>query len=132
MKRLFLYASLLMVVIVPASCDKEDNLYPIPTTAISDASAFASPDRILNQVRGLYATMRNGAFYGGRYLIYNDIRGEEFINELTNDVTGLSVWSHTMNNSTNNVKDRICGHRLILLSTVQMCSWMRWQPAVMM
>lgn len=105
MKRLFLYASLLMVVIVPASCDKEDNLYPIPTTSISDASAFASPDRILNQVRGLYATMRNGAFYGGRYLIYNDIRGEEFINELTNDVTGLSVWSHTMNNSTNNVKD---------------------------
>lgn len=105
MKRLFLYASLLMVVIVPASCDKEDNLYLVPTTSISDASAFASPDRILNQVRGLYATMRSGAFYGGRYLIYNDIRGEEFINELTNDVTGLSVWSHTMNNSTNNVKD---------------------------
>src|SRR5687767_10078392 len=105
MKRLFLYASLLMVVIVPASCDKDDNLYPVPTTAISDASAFASPDRILNQVRGLYATLRNGAFYGGRYLIYNDIRGEEFINELTNDVTGLSVWSHTVNNSTNNVKD---------------------------
>ena len=76
MKKQSLYIYLLLGVILATSCKKESDLYPVPTTNISDASAFETPDRILNQVRGLYATLRNGNFYGGRYLIYNDIRAE--------------------------------------------------------
>lgn len=81
----------------------KDYLSPVPSTSFSESSAFATSDRILNQVRGLYSALRLGAFYGGRYQIYNDIRGEDFINEQTNGVTGLEVWNFTVGNSNNQV-----------------------------
>lgn len=101
MKKVIIYIGLITAMTAATSCHKE-YLSPVPTTSISSASAFATSDRILNQVRGLYSGMRSGAFYGGRYLIYNDIRADEFINELTNVVTGLDVWNGTQNNSSAN------------------------------
>lgn len=86
------------------SC-KEDLLDPIPQTSISDATAFETPDRIKQQINGLYATMKVGNFYGGRFLVYQDIRGEEFLNETTNGVTGLQTWNHTLVASTNEVNN---------------------------
>ncbi|HEX2607639.1 MAG TPA: RagB/SusD family nutrient uptake outer membrane protein [Flavisolibacter sp.] len=97
MKNKIIY-SFLLTGIIMASCSKE-SLNPIPTTSISNASAFATKDRVENQVRGLYGALRSGQFYGGRYVVYNDIRGEEFLNELTNGVTGLEVWNLTANNN---------------------------------
>jgi hypothetical protein len=86
-----------------SSC-KRDLLDPVPQTSISDASAFDTPDRILNQVRSLYGAMKNGNFYGGRYVVYGDIRGEDFINETSNLVTGADVWSlNPTNSSTNSI-----------------------------
>ncbi len=102
MKKKILYITMLSSVMMMAvSCSKE-TLSPVPTTSISDANAFATTDRILGQVKNLYAGMRSGSFYGGRYIIYNDIRADEFINELTNVVTGYDVWNGTMNNSSTN------------------------------
>ena len=80
------------------SC-KREKIFPSPTTTISNTSAFATADRILNQVRSLYGGLRSGQFYGGRYTIYNDIRADEFINELTNGVTGLELWNESQNNN---------------------------------
>ena len=40
--------------------------------------------------------------YGGRYQIFNDIRGEEFNNERTNVVTGFDIWNYTPSNSSTN------------------------------
>jgi hypothetical protein len=94
-KIIFLF---LLAGLATTSCHKSW-LNPSPTYAISNTSAFSTPDRILNQVRGLYAALRNGQFYGGRYVIYNDIRADEFINELTNGVTGLELWAGTQNNN---------------------------------
>jgi starch-binding outer membrane protein, SusD/RagB family len=105
MRKKNIYILCFALVTLMVSCAKDEKLNPVPTTNISDASAFATPDRISNQVRGLYATMRNGNFYGGRYLIYNDIRAEEFLLQDPNEVTGAGVWALTVNNSTNNVKD---------------------------
>ena len=104
MKKQIIYIFLAASILV-TSCKKEEDLFPVPPANISDAFAFTTPDRILNQVKGLYATLRNGNFYGGRYLIYNDIRGEEFLLQDPNEVTGAGVWSQSVNNSTNNVKD---------------------------
>lgn len=102
MKKNIIYIGLLSTVMLGAvSCTKE-TLTPAPTTSLSDITAFATPDRILGQVKSIYANMRSGSFYGGRYIIYNDIRAEEFINELTNVVTGYDVWNGTMNNSSAN------------------------------
>lgn len=94
MKRKIIYIVAAAALIT--GCKKRDLLSPIPTTSISDASAFDTPSRILNQVNALYANLKNGQFYGGRYLIYNDIRGEEFLNQTTNGVTGLQTWNHTL------------------------------------
>jgi hypothetical protein len=74
------------------SCDKE-LLSPVSETAISDANAFDTPARIEQQINGIYATLKGGQFYGGRYIVYNEIRGEDFLNRLDNLVTGAAVWS---------------------------------------
>ncbi|HET9747394.1 MAG TPA: RagB/SusD family nutrient uptake outer membrane protein, partial [Chitinophagaceae bacterium] len=48
--------------------------------------------RIANQVNALYQSFKSGTFYGGRAQIAGDIRGEDFINQTTNGVTGYDVW----------------------------------------
>ncbi len=97
--------SLTLVILISSSC-KRELLTPIPQTSVTDATAFDTPDRILGQVRSLYSSLKNGNFYGGRYIVYGDIRGEDFINETTNLVTGSDVWSlNCAGTSQNSVKN---------------------------
>jgi starch-binding outer membrane protein, SusD/RagB family len=97
--------SLSLAIIISSSC-KRDLLTPIPQTSVTDVTAFDTPDRILGQVRSLYSALKNGNFYGGRYVVYGDIRGEDFINETTNLVTGSDVWSlNCAGTSQNSVKN---------------------------
>ncbi|HQD10818.1 MAG TPA: RagB/SusD family nutrient uptake outer membrane protein, partial [Flavihumibacter sp.] len=84
-----------------AGC-KKDDLEPVPTNVVADVSAFDSESRILGQVNGLYATIKNAGLYGGRYQIFNDIRGGDFQNDRTNVVTGFDVWNYTPGNSSGN------------------------------
>lgn len=87
------------------SC-KRELLKPVPQTSITDATSFDTPDRILNQVRAIYQGLKNGNFYGGRFIVYGDIRGEDFINETSNLVTGFDVWSlNEAGTSQNSVKN---------------------------
>jgi hypothetical protein len=90
---LLLGASLLTV-----GCQK-DLLTPVPQTSISDASSFSSPTRVKSQLLSVYGAMKSGNFYGGRFLIYGDIRAENFINESSNLVTGTDVWTQNPTNS---------------------------------
>jgi hypothetical protein len=80
------------MLVFSSSC-KRELLKPVPLTSITDATAFDTPARIANQVNSLYSALKNGNFYGGRAVIAGDIRGEEFINETTNLVTGADVWT---------------------------------------
>lgn len=80
------------------SCQR-DLLSPTPQTVVTDASAFDTPSRILNQVQSLYGALKSGQFYGGRYIVYGDIRGEDFINVTTNLVTSSDVWNNNPTNS---------------------------------
>lgn len=80
------------------SCQRE-LLNPTPQTVVTDASAFDTPSRVLNQVLSLYGALKNGQMYGGRAVIYGDIRGEDFINETTNLVTSSDVWNNNPTNS---------------------------------
>ena len=59
--------SFTLVILISSSC-KRELLTPIPQTSVTDATAFDSPDRVLGQVRSLYAGLKNGNFYGGRYI----------------------------------------------------------------
>jgi hypothetical protein len=74
-----------------SSCNK-DFLETVPELSLSDATVFTTPQRVESQVIGLYGSAKNGSLFGGRYLIYNDIRAEEFVNRTTNSVTGYSTY----------------------------------------
>lgn len=103
MKNKIKYLSWILAgLLIFVSCAKE-NLEPVPKTSISDLSAFATKDRIVNQVNGLYTGVRSGNFLGGRYLVYNDIRSDEFLNATTNGVTGYLIWNHTVDGGENNI-----------------------------
>ena len=91
------------------ACDK-DRLDPEPQTYILEDLAFTTAERTLAAVNGLYAGVKgaqyNGAtnqFMAGRYLVWQDVRGEDFINETANGVTGLQTWNFTVLSSTNEI-----------------------------
>ncbi|MBI1767663.1 MAG: RagB/SusD family nutrient uptake outer membrane protein [Bacteroidetes bacterium] len=84
------------------SC-QTDKLNPVPQTTLSDKVVFSSPARITQMVEGMYSSVKSGNFLGGRYLIYNDVRADQFLNRLTNGVTGLQTWNYTLVESSNEV-----------------------------
>ena len=86
------------------ACDK-DKLSPIPETTLSDAVAFSSPDRIKQQVFGVYSAAKSGQFLGGRGLVYNDVRGEDWLNITGNGVTALGVWNFSVVSIDNQVEN---------------------------
>ncbi|MFN7119640.1 MAG: RagB/SusD family nutrient uptake outer membrane protein [Saprospiraceae bacterium] len=100
-KKLIILTTMLVGIFV-TSCN-EDLLNPVPPTSLSDINAFDTPERIRQQISGVYDFLKAGNFYGGRFLVYHDIRGDEFLNETTNGVTGFSTWTHTVVSSTNEV-----------------------------
>jgi hypothetical protein len=85
------------------SCQKDTWLNPQLTTAISDATAFDTRDRIAQQINSLYAAVKSGLYLGSRYIAYNEIRGDDYNNLRTNGVTGFQTWNHTIVASTNEV-----------------------------
>jgi len=99
-KYLFVAAPILFA----TSC-KKDFLNTAPDTALPIEDAFSNPARILSQVNGIYSGVKNGNFYGGRYLIYNDIRGEDFVVNKPNGVTGLDTWRFNLTSQTNEVNN---------------------------
>lgn len=102
MKNIIKFFVLIFVMLLPGSCSK-DKLDPVPKTSISDLTAFDTKDRIVGQVNGLYDRVKSGQYRGGRFLIYNDIRAENFDNLLSNGVTGYQTWQNLVTESTNEV-----------------------------
>jgi hypothetical protein len=104
-RKTYLKAALFVLPLVTLSSCKKEFLDATPQTSISDATAFDTPTRILNQVNGMYASLKNGQFMGGRYVVYGDIRGEDFLVNKPNGVTGLDTWSFNVGSNSNEVKD---------------------------
>ncbi len=87
-----------------SSCRKE-LLSPVPQQSISDEVSFATPERTLAALHGVYAGAKVGQIYGGRYYNYQDARGEEFDNITQNGVTQFSTWNFTVTPTTNEVQN---------------------------
>ncbi|WP_345950172.1 RagB/SusD family nutrient uptake outer membrane protein [Mucilaginibacter sp. PAMB04274] len=99
MNKKYLFATVLAVgTSVFTACNKE-RLNDVPKDSIVAETALTTPARIVAGVNGLYATIRSGTFYGGRYQVYNDIRGEDFQIETSNLVTGADVYQLNLANS---------------------------------
>jgi len=84
-----------------SACSEKELLNPQPETSLAADLVFDSPTRVLAQVNGMYSALKSGDFLGGRYLMLNDIRGEEFMNRLNNIFTGYDAWNHTINSGSN-------------------------------
>lgn len=83
-----------------------DFLDTVPSTSISETEAFNTPGKIQGQVNNLYAQLQNPNFYGGRYIVFNEQRGDEFGQNDGNAATGSAVWNQnvaTTNEYINNV-----------------------------
>ncbi len=87
----------LLVSVLPA-CNKE-SLSPIPPTSITEADAFASPQRIEQLVLGMYSAVKTSDFYAGRYNVSIELRGEEFLHATLNVAAGLATWQFTLSPS---------------------------------
>jgi hypothetical protein len=86
------------------SCQKSQ-LYPALPTQISNQGgvAFSTSARIYSQVLGLYAQLRSGQLYGGRFQIYNDVKADNWINNTVNSVTAYQTWTETVTSSSSEV-----------------------------
>lgn len=89
------------LLLTASSCDQEKTLNPAPVTAISGVNAFDTPARILGLVNGIYKAAKSSNFYGGNYYIYQEARGEEFINRTSNTFTAFEAWNQTLNSGSN-------------------------------
>ena len=90
--------------LLATGCDKE-KLSPIPQTVLSDASAFSTPARIQQQIFGVYSNLKSGQFLGGRAHVYQEVRGEDWVNITTNGVTAFGVWNFTVSDNDNQVEN---------------------------
>jgi starch-binding outer membrane protein, SusD/RagB family len=90
MKRIQPFIIIISILILSAC--KKDILDTHPETSISEDVAFTTPEKILAQVNNLYSRIQNASFYGGRQVLFNEQRGEEFSQNDPNTSVGAGVW----------------------------------------
>jgi HAMP domain-containing protein len=98
MKKIKYSIPLLFVVLVGASC-KRNLLNPVPQTQVADVAAFSTAGRIQSQVLSLYGSLKSGSWFGGRFQIAGDVKGDNFICEQNNLITDADVWNENPTNS---------------------------------
>lgn len=91
--------------LVFVGCKKEEWLNPKPKTLLTDDTAFSTPERILNQVNGLYAGMKAQRYLGSWYTLISDVRTGEFHCSNMNAATGATMYSMLAQTTTSDVSN---------------------------
>ena len=84
----------------------DDLLDTQPETSIPESIAFRTPEKILAQTNNLYKQLQNQSFYGGRFIVFNEQRADQFGQNDGNAATGSAVWNQNVastNDFVNNV-----------------------------
>lgn len=102
--RNILKISIAFVLLLTIGCSKEF-LDPVPQTSLSDLSVFDNKDRVVAQVNGMYAAVKNGWYLGGRYQAVGDMRGDNFIPLSNNSFVNFNTWNHLEISATMEVND---------------------------
>lgn len=89
-----------LFIIALSSCTK-NLLNTVPKTTVSDANAFSTSDKILAGVNNLYSQVQTASYFGGRYIVFNEQRGDEFSQNDGNNSTGANVWNQSITASGN-------------------------------
>jgi hypothetical protein len=106
MKNLLSKGAIIAGLILFFGACKKNILDTQPETSISDQVAFSTPAKILAQVNNQYSIIENAGYYGGRQILFNEQRGEEFSQNDPNSAVGASVWGQnalSTDNLVNNV-----------------------------
>lgn len=88
-----------------ASCENNEELNIAPDTTVSDKDIFKTPARIEGLVNGIYKAFKGASLYGGRFLLYQDQRGEDFINITANNFTGYESWNNSYSSGSNDINN---------------------------
>lgn len=102
MKNKLIISSLALAALL-TSCRDENKLYPENPTSFLDNQVFATASRIQSQLLGVYGSFKHGNQHGGRYIIYNDIRGEDILSQTSNLVTAADIFAQNPTNSSNSI-----------------------------
>lgn len=89
-----------------ASACSDDMLNTQPETSVPELLAYSTPEKILAQTNNLYKQLQNQSFYGGRYIVFNEQRADQFGQNDGNAATGSAVWNQNVastNDFVNNV-----------------------------
>ncbi|MGZ3754585.1 MAG: RagB/SusD family nutrient uptake outer membrane protein [Mucilaginibacter sp.] len=100
-----IYILILGVVLLSSYSCQKSKLYPaLPTSvATQDGLPFSTPARIQAQVLALYAGLRSGQLYGGRFQVYNDVKADNWINATSNSVTAYQTWTESVSPTSSEV-----------------------------
>jgi hypothetical protein len=93
------------ILMFTAACN-DDLLDTQPETSIPESLAFSTPEKILAQTNNLYKQLQNQSFYGGRFIVFNEQRADQFGQNDGNAATGSAVWNQNVastNDFVNNV-----------------------------
>ena len=74
----------------------DDFLNTVPKTTVAEDAAYSTPGKLLAQVNNLYGQLQNATFYGGRFIVFNEQRGDEFGQNDGNAATGSAVWNQNV------------------------------------
>ncbi|QES88298.1 RagB/SusD family nutrient uptake outer membrane protein [Rhizosphaericola mali] len=86
------------------SCEKS-LLDTTPESSLSSSTIFSTAKRIDGLVNGAYDALKSASLYGGRYLLYLDVRGEDFINVTGNVYTAYESWTNSYTSGSNDVNN---------------------------
>lgn len=105
MKKILKISIVLSVLLLINGCIKDEWMNTAPITSVQEEIMFDTRDRVIAQVNGMYASLKSGQHVGGRFLVYNDVRTDNFLPNSSNGVTNYQTWNHTVISSTNEVQN---------------------------
>jgi starch-binding outer membrane protein, SusD/RagB family len=94
-KYLMFFTAITFAMSLLSSCEK-DFLDTSPVTAISEEEAYSTPEKILAQVNNLYGQLQSATLYGGRLIVFNEQRADEFGQNDGNAATGSAIWNQNV------------------------------------
>ena len=100
------YILISLIILLFTSACNDDLLDTQPENSIPESIAFSTPDKILAQTNNLYKQLQNQSFYGGRFIVFNEQRADQFGQNDGNAATGSAVWNQNVastNDFVNNV-----------------------------
>jgi starch-binding outer membrane protein, SusD/RagB family len=92
------YFLIVILLIFCTSCD-DKILNTIPKTTIAEDAAYNTPGKLLAQVNNLYGQLQTATFYGGRFIVFNEQRADEFGQNDGNAATGSAIWNQNVSST---------------------------------